>query len=165
MFVDPSVFRDESLPPVVIIGSGPAGMSLGVSLAERRIPCLILEAGDMGFVPDIQNDYIGETTGDAYIPLDVTRLRQFGGSSNHWAGWCRPLDAWDFLAVPSMGIPAWPIRKADLDPYTIRANDILEVPDPVDQRINAESTRRVSCSARRSISGSSTKPSCARLPT
>jgi 2-polyprenyl-6-methoxyphenol hydroxylase-like FAD-dependent oxidoreductase len=53
MFVDPGVFRDESLPPVVVIGSGPAGMSLGVSLAERRIPCLILEAGDMGFVPDI----------------------------------------------------------------------------------------------------------------
>jgi choline dehydrogenase-like flavoprotein len=138
MFVDPGVFRDESLPPVVIIGSGPAGMSLGVSLAERRIPCLIFEAGDMGFVPHIQDDYAGEITGDTYIPLDVTRLRQFGGSSNHWSGWCRPLDAWDFLAVPSMGIPAWPIGKADLDPYTLRANDILEVPDPVDQRIDAD---------------------------
>lgn len=138
MFVDLSVVSDENLPPIVIIGSGPAGMTLGVSLAERRIPCLILEAGDLGFVPEIQDDYIGEISGDPYIALDVTRLRQFGGSSNHWVGWCRPLDAWDFLAVPSMGIPAWPIRKTDLDPYTIRANDILEVPDPVDQRINAD---------------------------
>jgi choline dehydrogenase-like flavoprotein len=138
MFVDPGVFASDSLPPIVIIGSGPAGMTLGLSLAERRIPCLILEAGDMGFVPEIQDDYIGEISGDPYIPLDVTRLRQFGGSSNHWAGWCRPLDAWDFLAVPSMGIPAWPIQKTDLDPYTIRANDILEVPDPVDHQIDAD---------------------------
>ena len=106
MFVDPSVFGNENLPPIVIIGSGPAGMTLGLSLAERRIPCLILEAGDVGFVPEIQDDYIGEISGDPYIPLDVTRLRQFGGSSNHWVGWCRPLDAWDFLAVPAMGIPA-----------------------------------------------------------
>ncbi|MFW5654297.1 MAG: GMC oxidoreductase [Roseicyclus sp.] len=138
MFVDPGVFRDDILPPVVIIGSGPAGMSLGVSLAERQIPCLILEAGDVGFVPEIQDDYVGETSGDPYIPLDVTRLRQFGGSSNHWAGWCRPLDAWDFVAVPSMGIPAWPIQKSDLDPYTVRANDILEVPAPVDRPVNAD---------------------------
>jgi choline dehydrogenase-like flavoprotein len=138
VFVDPEFLGRPDLPPVVIIGSGPAGMTLAVSLAERRIPCLILEAGDRAFEPDIQDDCIGEVTGDPYFELDVTRLRQFGGSSNHWAGWCRPLDAWDFEPVPGLGIPGWPIAKVDLDPHASRANDILEIPDPVDRPINDE---------------------------
>lgn len=136
MFVGPDLFLSSDVPSIVIIGSGPAGLSLGASLAERQIPCLILEAGDREYETDIQDDYIGDITGDAYIALDVTRLRMFGGSSNHWGGWCRHLDAWDFEAVPGLSIPAWPIRKSDLDPYSARTNEILEVPDPVDQPVN-----------------------------
>ncbi|WP_425083524.1 GMC oxidoreductase [Ruegeria profundi] len=136
MFVSQNFFDSETLPPVIIVGSGPAGMTLGCSLLEKKIPCLILEAGDRDYESDIQDDYIGETSGDIYHSLDITRLRQFGGSSNHWSGWCRPLDAWDFDPVPSLGIPGWPIRKSDLDPYSAKANEILEIPSPIDQRVS-----------------------------
>lgn len=138
MFVDPDFLGAADVPPVIIIGSGPAGVSLALSLNEHSIPSLILEAGDREFSPNIQNDYAGEVTGDPYFDLDATRLRQFGGSSNHWMGWCRPLDAWDFQALPAMGVPGWPIQKTDLDPYAAKADEILEVPRPIDQPINAD---------------------------
>ena len=136
MFVDPDFFLSENLPEVVVVGSGPAGMSLGISLADKKIPCLILEAGEREYQPDIQDDYSGEVSGDEYFDLDVTRLRQFGGSSNHWGGWCRPLDDWDFDPVPNLGVPGWPIGKKDLNPYSAKANEILEVTSPVDQTLS-----------------------------
>lgn len=136
MFVGPEFLRQDDLPPVVIIGSGPAGLTLGLALAERRIPSLILEAGEDAFDSKVQDDYLGDTVGDTYFDLDVTRLRQFGGSSNHWGGWCRHLDAWDFEPVPEIGVPGWPITKADLDPYGERAREILEIDVPLDQPLN-----------------------------
>lgn len=136
MFVGPEFLRSTDIPPVIIIGSGPAGLTLALSLAERRIPCLIIEAGDFDFQPEKQDDFIGQVTGDAYFDLDVSRLRQFGGSSNHWGGYCRPLDSWDFDGVPDLDIPEWPIGKSDLDPYSQGANEILEIEDTVDYPLN-----------------------------
>ena len=31
--------------PVIIVGSGPAGITLALSLEQRKIDCLIIEAG------------------------------------------------------------------------------------------------------------------------
>lgn len=132
MFVTPEFLERETLPPVVIIGSGPAGMTLALTLAENRIASLILEAGDREFVDEIQDDYIGEVTGDPYYDLDAGRLRQFGGTSNHWAGRCRLMDASDFEPVPEFGIAGWPIAKSDLDPFIARADEILEIGETSD---------------------------------
>ncbi len=119
--------RDGELPPVVIVGSGPAGVTLALSLADRGIPSLCVEAGGEDFSPQSQDVYIGTVLGDPYFDLDVTRLRQFGGSSNHWMGICRPLDAHDFEARPDIPHTGWPIGRQDLDPYLARASQILEI--------------------------------------
>lgn len=128
MIVDRTYLESDKVPPIVIIGSGPAGITLSVQLAQLGIESLILEAGGEDFSADSQDVYIGRVIGDDYYDLDLTRLRYFGGSSNHWEGWCRPLDAHDFL--PREDIPGygWPIRKTDLDPYAAMANEILEIP-------------------------------------
>ena len=55
----------------------------------------LLESGGLEFEPATQALYQGETIGLPY-PLDTTRLRYFGGTTNHWSGWCRPLDETDF---------------------------------------------------------------------
>ena len=63
-----------------------------------------------------------------YFDLDVCRLRYFGGTSNHWGGWTRALDAVDFLPKPYAPLTGWPIGQIDLDPYRAEADAILDVP-------------------------------------
>ncbi|TJW77833.1 MAG: GMC family oxidoreductase, partial [Mesorhizobium sp.] len=83
-------------PKVCILGSGPAGTTIARKLGAAGIPVVILEAGSREFSDESQDFYRGTTVGDYYFDLDITRLRFMGGSSNHWAGWCRVLDKQDF---------------------------------------------------------------------
>ncbi|HKX65249.1 MAG TPA: FAD-dependent oxidoreductase, partial [Rhizomicrobium sp.] len=83
-------------PDLAIIGGGPAGISLALALADTKLNILLLESGGVNFDPQNQKLYTGAQTGRRYIALDAGRLRLLGGSTNHWGGWCRPLDAIDF---------------------------------------------------------------------
>ena len=113
---------------VCIIGSGPAGMTLAATLARRGFSIILLEAGGADFTDESQEYYRGDVIGDKYFDLMITRLRYFGGTSNHWGGTCRPLDADDFSGKPFLDAPGWPISKKDLDPYIKSASELLEVP-------------------------------------
>ena len=79
-------------PRVGIIGAGPAGISIARKLGKAGIPTVIFEAGGNDYSDESQDFYKGKVIGDPYFDLDVTRLRFLGGSSNHWAGWCRVLE-------------------------------------------------------------------------
>jgi hypothetical protein len=52
-----------------------------------------------------------------------------GGASNHWAGWCRVLDAHDFETRSWIPDSGWPIARSDLEPYFGKVRDILELPE------------------------------------
>lgn len=111
-------------PDLAIIGGGPAGIALAMALADTRLKILLLESGGMNFDPAVQKMYAGQQTG--YEPLDGDRLRYLGGGTNHWGGWCRPMDESDFEArdwVPSSG---WPFGRAALEPYFPRAQSLVE---------------------------------------
>jgi choline dehydrogenase-like flavoprotein len=111
-----------------IVGSGPAGMSTAMALAAGGKSVLLLEGGLAEFTAESQEQYQGEVVGDPYFDLQAARLRFLGGSSNHWAGWCRPLDAFDFAPKPFAPLAHWPIGKADLDPFQRRTDRILNLP-------------------------------------
>jgi len=114
-------------PKAIIVGSGPAGITIARKLARAGIPVAIFEAGSADYTDESQDFYKGTTVGDPYFDLDVTRLRYLGGCSNHWAGWCRVMDAVDFEPkawVPNSG---WPIRRADIEPYLDEIHDILDL--------------------------------------
>jgi hypothetical protein len=83
-----------------------------------------------GFEPTSESQalYQGELRGLEY-PVEGSRLRYFGGASNHWAGYTRPLDVRDFEPLPHHPMNEWPIRKRDLDVYAPEAADILDLPD------------------------------------
>ena len=66
---------------LAIIGGGPAGISLALSLAHSKMRVLLLESGGMNFDPTIQKMYSGTETGTRYAPLDAGRLRQLGGGT------------------------------------------------------------------------------------
>jgi choline dehydrogenase-like flavoprotein len=113
-----------------IIGAGPAGITCARELASENSTVLLLEGGDYEWSEESQSLYEGETIGDKYYPLQDARLRYFGGTSGHWAGWCRPLDAHDFEGKGQARIGRWPIGRKDLDPYFARAGEILEIDRP-----------------------------------
>jgi choline dehydrogenase-like flavoprotein len=106
---------------VAIIGGGPAGITLALGLAEKNIRVLILESGGTDFDGRTQELYAGSETGTAYLPLNACRQRYLGGSSNHWGGWCRPLDKSDFEKRSWVKHSGWPIALSDLEPYFPRA--------------------------------------------
>jgi choline dehydrogenase-like flavoprotein len=113
-----------------VIGAGPAGITLARRLAGQGFSVALMEAGGLEFSEASQEIYRGEVTGLDYYPLDVARLRYFGGTSNHWGGWCREFDASDFAPRPGARLSGWPIAKADLDPYQAEADAILDLAPP-----------------------------------
>lgn len=117
----------EGRHDVCIAGAGVAGITLARDLARRGKRVLLLEAGGREASDLSQDVYRGDNVGRSYFDLDVTRLRYFGGTSNHWGGMCRPLDASDFAPHDHIDGSGWPIDLTDLDPYLTEALRILEL--------------------------------------
>lgn len=116
----------EIATDLAIIGGGPAGISLALALAHTPIRILLLESGGMAFEARTQKLYQGAETGVAYLPLDATRLRFLGGSTNHWGGWCRPLDEDDFEQRAWVAHSGWPFSRKTVEPYFARAQALCE---------------------------------------
>ena len=110
---------DTSNIPVVIVGSGPAAITLALQLERDNIDSLIIEAGEKEYNYESQQNYQGEIVGDSVSNLTHNRLRQFGGTSGHWGGWSRPLEDYHFKN--------WNIKKKDLDKYSDNTCDILGI--------------------------------------
>ena len=113
-------------PDIAIIGGGPAGISLALALADTKLNILLLESGGENFDPANQKMYGGAQSGVPYIALDAGRLRFLGGSTNHWGGWCRPLDEIDFEARQWLPHSGWPFPRTTLEPYYQRAQSLVE---------------------------------------
>ena len=104
---------------VIICGSGPAGISLAIDLEKKGVKSLIIEAGDEFYNDISQKKYEGDVTGNFPKDLSLLRLSQFGGTTAHWGGTCRPLDDYDFSQ--------WPLKKNDLDSYTVPTCQFLNI--------------------------------------
>jgi choline dehydrogenase-like flavoprotein len=102
---------------VCIIGAGPAGITLALELMKRGVAVIVAESGGLDFDPDVQDLAIGTTIGDPYRPLDTSRLRMFGGSSNHWQGNCSMLAPIDFEARDWLPWSGWPFEFSELAPF------------------------------------------------
>lgn len=112
---------------VAIIGAGPAGITLALKLSAKGKSVLLIEAGGFEYPTEEENDpYVGRTVSRPY-PLEASRLRYFGGCSNHWGGWVRPLDREDFEANEGIPYSGWPINYDSLAPYYDEAHKICEV--------------------------------------
>ena len=77
----------ENNYPVLIIGSGPAGLTLALELEKKNIKTVIIEAGGEEYNNKSQSFYKVNTEGVALQDITNSRLRQFGGTSAIWGGW------------------------------------------------------------------------------
>ena len=116
---------------ICIIGAGAAGITIARSYLSSGFSVCLMESG--GFKGDVETQelYKGwtkfndEERSESY--LYGSRLRFFGGSTNHWAGWCRPLDPIDFKKRDWVNHSGWPIDESDLKPYYSKAAEIVEI--------------------------------------
>jgi len=120
--------RKEIEADLCIIGGGAAGITLAREFAGTGVRVCVLESGGLEYEPEIQALYNGVDAGfQEGSTLDQSRLRFFGGSTNHWTGHCAPFNEMDFEVRPWVPHSGWPIRKKDLDPYYPAAQALLEV--------------------------------------
>jgi len=121
-----SVAQDTTIEAdLCIVGSGAAGLTLALQfIGSGRRVCL-LESGGLDFEPETQDLYAGEVVGHECPPLDIIRLRFFGGTTNHWTGMSRPLDPLDFEERPHVPNSGWPFTYEHLVPYYERAHQVI----------------------------------------
>lgn len=113
-------------PDLAIVGGGPAGISLALALANTPLRIILLESGGMNFEAKTQALYGGSIVEAPYPALDASRLRFLGGSTNHWGGWCRPLDEIDFEERSWLPHSGWPVRRKAIERYFARAQSLCE---------------------------------------
>lgn len=117
-----------------VIGAGAAGITIARELAGTTTSVVVLESGGFEYDGPTQALYRGKLTGlplDPQVPVgvDSPRLRFFGGTTNHWAGFCRPFEPVYLAARPHVPSSGWPIDRAELDHYYPRAHDVLGLAD------------------------------------
>jgi choline dehydrogenase-like flavoprotein len=104
-----------------IIGAGAAGITLARAMADSGLSVMLLEAGSEQIDGRTQALCRWEQTGQPYYDLAACRLRYFGGTTNHWAGYSHPPQRADFDARPDIGVRGWPIGLDELTPFVTQA--------------------------------------------
>lgn len=112
---------------ICIAGAGAAGISLALELAKSNQQVILLESGGFKYEEETSKLNAGHDRGHPYYPLRNTRMRYFGGTTNHWAGFCAPLDPIDFEERSWVPHSGWPFDKTHLDPFYERAQTTCEL--------------------------------------
>lgn len=129
MFIDTRTVEPNTVmeTTVCIIGAGVAGITLALEMARAGVETCVLESGGLGPDDQTRDLYRGENIGLPYTFADGSRSRYFGGSSNCWGGWCRPLDPWDFEKRDWIAHSGWPFGLGELAPYYARTHELLKL--------------------------------------
>ncbi|MEZ5920373.1 MAG: GMC family oxidoreductase [Parvularculaceae bacterium] len=133
MFIDLSATRENPFTDtydVCVCGSGPAGMSVALEVANKGGRVLLLEAG--GYEPSAESQAVCEAKSVGPLVhwgVSTCRLRYLGGASGHWSGRCAILDPLDFEARDIWGFPGWPISHKETYRRLDDARIILDIAD------------------------------------
>ena len=104
----------------VIVGSGPAGLTVALDLAnvQRRVLVLETDTGGKDCAPSIAYGHYAGGYWNAHS------IRALGGTSAVWSGWCTTLRDLDF-DNPAVGA-SWPITRDELLPRYRESAHVLD---------------------------------------
>ena len=114
---------------ICIVGAGAAGLAMAQRLVGAGKRVLVLAAGlpdDRGLPPGFRQKIYGGKVGDFLSKVDPlflrrSRLHMYGGTTNHFGFWSRPLDEVDFEPRPGYRSASWPLSLDDLSSYYRKA--------------------------------------------
>jgi choline dehydrogenase-like flavoprotein len=119
---------DLGTPDLVIIGSGPAGMTLARELANSSLHICVLESGLL--LPTPYGDALRRVDSAGIQIKAYSRERVLGGASTTWSGLSSPLDRIDLEPRPYLRQSGWPITLEELLPLYAEAADRYRFPHP-----------------------------------
>jgi choline dehydrogenase-like flavoprotein len=112
---------------VCIAGAGAAGITIALDLRESGLSVVLLESGGQDRDDATQALSEGRMIGIDTWDLRRMRIRALGGTTGHWAGWCRPLMPQDFEKRDYVPDSGWPLKYSDLVPWFRKACRTLEI--------------------------------------
>lgn len=125
---------------ILIVGGGAAGISLAMNFINSPLKVVLLESGGLTYERKTQSLYRGRNVGLRYEPLDLCRVRMFGGSTDRrgWAGWCKIFNEFEFEKRDWVQLSGWPISKQELAPYYKKALATVALPQDLEKLAQAE---------------------------
>jgi choline dehydrogenase-like flavoprotein len=152
MIVEKLSERDDNsiiAADLVIVGGGPAGLTIAMECAAAGRKVLVVESGLELENPDHAAlnalESVGQPLSDSQLrkralfhgpqagywsqeaqPYGV-RCRALGGASHAWAGKSAPFGAIDFMHRPWVANSGWPIMRSEIEPYLSRAMEVLNL--------------------------------------
>ena len=128
MWIDCAIEAPEAVTAdVAIIGSGAAGQAAARRFLSRGHSVVLIESGGIDHDEASADFNRGDVVGQAYHPLEHSRLRFFGGTTAIWGGRCAEYDAIDFERREWVADSGWPIGPDELRPYLAEARRSLGV--------------------------------------
>jgi choline dehydrogenase-like flavoprotein len=113
---------------VCIIGAGAAGITLAREFTNTSFRVILLESGGAEPEQATQDLYAGRVIGRPYDIFPASRLRYFGGTTNHWGGvWCDMPSSLDFEMREGVPYSGWPFALSYLEPWYRRAQPVLKL--------------------------------------
>jgi choline dehydrogenase-like flavoprotein len=113
---------------VCIVGGGAAGITLAREFIDSNFRVILLESGGTRLEQTTQDLYSGGDIGHPYDKFPVSRLRYFGGTTNHWGGvWCDMPSSLDFETREGVPHSGWPFPMSYLEPFYRRAQPVLKL--------------------------------------
>jgi choline dehydrogenase-like flavoprotein len=111
-----------------VVGSGAAGLTIASHFMGGPRRVAVLESGGLAADAEVQSLNAGEIVGQQDAPLVGSRLRYFGGTTNHWTAHVHPLAPIDFEPRPWVPDSEWPFRFPTLAPYYDKAGEFFGLP-------------------------------------
>ena len=112
---------------VCIVGAGAAGITMACRFAGTSLSVLLLKSGGFELDQETQSLYDGDNVSFDKFPLQATRLRYFGGTTNHWGGMTPRLSSSVMAPRPDMPLSGWPIAHDELIKYYPAAEKICQL--------------------------------------
>ena len=127
-----TVINDDD---ICIVGAGAAGIVMAAQFAkEKKKRVVVINSGastGRGRPSPSDQSIYGGVPGPFMTKVDPSfltrsRLRMYGGTTNHFGYWARPLDESDLRPRPGYRDAFWPFGIDELNKYYPQANDTGE---------------------------------------
>lgn len=105
----------EIAADLCVVGTGPAGIAVARRFRDGPLDVVMLESGGLEPEPEARELNAGEVRGETYVDLREPRIRALGGTTGHWSGELGRLGDASFSERPWLGLPGWPIARAEID--------------------------------------------------
>ena len=112
---------------VCIVGAGAAGITLAREFTNSGFRVILLESGGTELEQATQDLYAGSDIGRPYDDSPVSRLRYFGGTTNHWGGVAICRMRLISKCARASRIPAGHSRCHHLEPWYRRAQPVFKL--------------------------------------